>query len=143
MNNILCYCIFDDLEPIDGPIFLPLSDELTMDSVKKVINELISERIKDENFLDRSGFFTYEFDKPGSEIKVSRTYNNDNNLISRISDKLLVDNYYAINGYNKYYVIAFSINYTRFYISSKDCGKQLIKWRIEDNDNEIEDDGDY
>ena len=39
--------------------------------------------------------------------------------------------------FNKYYVICFAINYTRFEVFSKDCDKKLIKWRDDDQNDPI------
>jgi hypothetical protein len=50
---------------------------------------------------------------------------------NHIVDKLLDKHYFVKNRYNKYYVIAFAINYTRFEVYSKDCDKELIEWRDE------------
>ena len=60
--------------------------------------------------------------------------------------------YYVINRVEKYYVVAFAINYTQFEIFSKDVDKQLIDWEISENDkkkwnpiviHQIDDDDDY
>lgn len=52
--------------------------------------------------------------------------------IEYIANELMETQYFVKNRYNKYYVIAFAINYTRFEIYSKDCDKELIDWGIEE-----------
>ncbi|XWV25685.1 hypothetical protein QJ857_gp0010 [Tupanvirus soda lake] len=39
--------------------------------------------------------------------------------INYISETLKLQDYYVINRYNKYYIVAFAINYTRFEIFSR------------------------
>ncbi|MFS8160395.1 MAG: hypothetical protein ACMG6E_09370, partial [Candidatus Roizmanbacteria bacterium] len=52
--------------------------------------------------------------------------------LSDITNDLLNDGYYVWNRFEKYYVIAFALDYVRFEIYSKDCDKILIKWREND-----------
>lgn len=52
----------------------------------------------------------------------------DEDDIDSITDALLSDGYYVLNRYEKYYVVAFALNYTRFEVFSKDCDKELITW---------------
>jgi len=46
--------------------------------------------------------------------------------------------YYVANQYNKYYVYAYSIDYVRFEIYSKQCSRTVIDWETDkQNDTEI------
>lgn len=56
---------------------------------------------------------------------------------NEIIDDLIKDNYCVQNRFNKHYVIAFAINYTRFEIYCKDCDKEIIKWRENDEQDPI------
>lgn len=48
-----------------------------------------------------------------------------------IADELNKYGYLVYNRVNKYYVVAFALDYTRFEIYSKDCDKQLIDWCVD------------
>lgn len=52
----------------------------------------------------------------------------DNEDTDGIVDELLEDKYSVVNRVEKYYVVAFAINGTRFDVYSKDCDKELINW---------------
>jgi hypothetical protein len=49
--------------------------------------------------------------------------------IEKITKNLMFQNYYVINRFERYFVIAFALNFTRFEIFSKDCDKRLITWQ--------------
>ena len=63
--------------------------------------------------------------------------------IDSITDALLSDGYYVLNRYEKYYVVAFALNYTRFEVFSKDCDKELITWPEDGPIVNVIDDPDY
>lgn len=65
-------------------------------------------------YCDHSGYF-FENESRESDI-------------ATVMDSLLGDKYYVRNRYQKYYVIAFAIDYTRFHIWSKDYDAELIEW---------------
>ncbi len=46
-----------------------------------------------------------------------------------IAVSLLENRYWCRNRFEKYYVPAFALDYTRFEVFSKDCEKELISWR--------------
>jgi hypothetical protein len=48
-----------------------------------------------------------------------------------IKDALESKKFYVENQWNKYYVFAYSIDYTRFNVYSKMCQGELIEWRTE------------
>lgn len=51
--------------------------------------------------------------------------------VDYVAEKLIDENYFVYNRVNKYYVVAFALDYTRFEIYSKDCDKQLINWQVD------------
>ena len=119
MSKIISFCIFDDLQPCFSPICIEYnindSDELSL-AIDKIVEPFLNGKK-----TDPSGYyFSLDYDK--------------NEVLSELLDK----NYYVLNRYQKYYVIAFAINYTRFEIYSKDCNKKLIRWRDDDKKDKVE-----
>ena len=43
---------------------------------------------------------------------------------------LVDDGYWVLNRYDKYYAVAFALDFTSFLVYSKDCDAELIDWRI-------------
>jgi hypothetical protein len=66
---------------------------------------------------DPSDFFGEEF------------WENEEQCINSIVQSLIKKSFFVTNRYNKYYSIAFAINYTRFEIYSFGCDKELIDWK--------------
>lgn len=56
---------------------------------------------------------------------------------SEIIDDLINKGYWVWNRFTKYYVVAFSLDFTRFDVYSKDCEKKLITWREKDENDQI------
>jgi len=54
-----------------------------------------------------------------------------------IIDGLMDRGYWVWNYYQKWYIVAFSLDYTRFNVVAKDCDKKLIKWRYTDENDPI------
>ena len=55
-----------------------------------------------------------------------------------VLNNLKTKGYYVANQYNKYYVYAYSIDYVRFEIYSKQCSRTVIDWETDkQNDTEI------
>lgn len=118
MPNTLSFCIFDDLSPRSGPITIEY-DENDKDALSAALDKIVKPYLEGESIDPSEYYFTKDYDK------------ND------VLNDLMKDKYYVWNRYEKYYVIAFAINYTRFEIFSKDCDKELIEWRENDEDDEI------
>ncbi len=57
--------------------------------------------------------------------------------LDEIPEQLCRDGYWVWNRFEKYYVVAFSLNFTRFEVYSKDCNKELIKLRDNDEHDPI------
>lgn len=118
MMNTINFVILENLKPCYGPIEITSS----YDDIKNELYNLIDVFKK---IPDKSGYFDTDF------------FNNAETYISHIEYSLKQHNYFVRNGYNKYYVIAFALNYTRFEVFSKGHNKQLIKWRNDDVNDSI------
>lgn len=124
MEHTLSFCILDDLIPCHGPCHITFSnEEISYDTIAKYVNTIIK-KFKKNPKKDQSNYFDEEFFK-------------SDNYISKIIKDLLNKGFFVCNRYNKYYVIAFSLDYVRFEIFSKDCDKELIKWRYYDKNDPI------
>lgn len=49
-------------------------------------------------------------------------------LFNDIVDSLLEHGHYVLNQFDKYYVVAFALDYKRFNVYSRGYDKELIKW---------------
>nr|AEX62245.1 hypothetical protein mv_L40 [Moumouvirus Monve] len=109
MSQTLSFSIYDDLIPVVG--FEKKFNNICEvgNILKNIWNIFLSGRCS-----DRTGYF---FDK--------KTMKKD---IKYILGELKNKNYCTFNGFEKYYVVAFSLNYTKFYIWSKDCSPVIIGW---------------
>lgn len=129
MTNTVSFCILNDLCPAYGPVHKSF-DVSTGDNLMEITNAVtdILTQFKNQGY-DPSGYY-YQYI--------------NNNEIREIAADLLNDGYYVWNRFEKYYVIAFALNYTRFEVFSKDYDKELIKWRDNDENDvmkgKIEDD---
>lgn len=103
--------ILDDLQFI-----LKITCEITdlKEDVKRICNSLRGQ--------DRSQFFDDKF------------FTSFDKNVDCIVKSLKAKRFFVRNRYNKYYVIAFAIDYTRFEIFSKDYSKKLISWRDNEDD---------
>ena len=113
-KHVLSFCIFDDLYPMMTPIEMKFNE---LDELKILVDKMLMYKLKYENLEE---YFEFVSDN-----------------IDYIVSKLRKKRYYVRNRYEKYYVIAFAIDYVRFEIYSKDCDKQLIKWREDDANDKI------
>lgn len=121
MTHILSFVILDDLFPCYGPKHQTVQD---LKNLKFTINDFIKD-FENGQKTDKSGYFDSKF------------FEKKNKYLETIVENLTKFNYHVLNRYNKYYVIAFSMNYTRFEVFSKDFDKELIKWRENDKDDQI------
>ena len=117
-THTVSFCIFDDLEPRYGPVSETFTcddadlEQQIYESVSKIMQPLI-----DGEESDPTGYYVKDYTSADTK---------------NITKRLLKSKYYVINRYEKYYVIAFALDYARFEIYSKDCDKELIKWREND-----------
>jgi hypothetical protein len=122
MVHTILFSILDDLEHAYGPKTVQI-DSIDAADIFRGVTVLIEEFIA--NNEDPSTYFM-------------RYLKEDKDLyIVKICNSLRKNNYYVINRFQKYYVIAFSLDYTKFDIFSKDENKILIKWRDDDEDDPI------
>ncbi len=123
-SHTLSFCILEDLNPSFGPVHITLSD-LSKNELHMKICSLINQ-FKTNEYADPSGYFDKEF------------FNNKEYCIDNIVNGLQIHKYFVRNRYGKYYVIAFAIDYMRFEIFSKDCDKELTKWRDDDQTDPVD-----
>lgn len=111
-NDVLSFCIFEDLFCKCGPFHIQVGNG-TFKALRKKIREFLPkiERICGTTFIL--------------------------NETEDIARTLLENKYCVYNRFEKYFVVAFALNYTRFEIYSKDSRKELIKWRDNDEHDEI------
>ena len=124
-SDTLSFCLFDDLRAFHGPVHVPIQ-AITPEKLRLAIEQLLHD-YKKQDIYDKAGFFN---DVLVGESELDET-------INIIIKSLMKKHYYVCNRWNKYYVIAFSINYIRFDIYSKDCDKKLIHWRDNDQQDPI------
>lgn len=118
--HTLSFQLLDDLIP-----HISKSWEIyTEADIKRVLRNLWKE-FDDEELDDVSGYYFQ--------------MNSKNKRIEEITNSLISDGYYVRNRFEKYYVIAFAIDYKRFNIWSKDCDAKMIKWREDDEKDKIDD----
>jgi len=102
---MLSFVILDDLKPVYGPIHETLDITSLEQGVRKIIATL-------NEYADPSSYY--------------QTI--DEGEIYTIVYKLLCDGYFVRNQFNKYYVIAFSLNFTECKVFSRDCDG-IITWK--------------
>ena len=126
-TNTLSFCTYDDLHPrgeIQNYTFSTKEELQTL--VETIWNKVWgTENImdKNENKNEDKEYYIPHFEQYAS--------------VEEIVPSLLGENYCVYNRVEKYYVVAFAINYTRFWIWSKDCEAKIIKWREEDKEDPI------
>jgi hypothetical protein len=118
--HTISFCILDDCRPAYGPIHESFSGSISEQPVKSTVRSIL------QAFLD-------------SKYDPSKYYHERINQdeINCITSGLCSENYYVHNRFEKYYVIAFAIDFTRFEVFSRDCDKRLIKWRENDEADPI------
>jgi len=114
--NTLSFQLLDDLKPC----ITKHRKFNTKEELKNILYKLWDKFINEE-LLDSSSYF-FNFETKEEDI-------------NHVYTSLLYDDYCVYNRFEKYYVIAFSINYKRFYIWSKYCNARLIDWGEKNNDN--------
>ena len=118
----ISFSILDNCKHTYGPIHKFVNSEINYTTVLEIVTNILS------NFSKTDDPSSYYY----------KLINEDE--IEKITWNLIFQNYYVINEFNRYYVIAFALNFTRFEIFSKDCATQLITWRLNDKKNIIIDD---
>ena len=117
-GGTLSFMILDDLEPEYGPVHIKISEGGVRDAVIKLVEPILSREER-------------------NQTKYPRYLLSDVFDIDEVVERLLEKGFYRINRYEKYYVIAFAIDYARFEVYSKDCDKKFIKWRNNDTGDSV------
>lgn len=120
MSHSVSFCILDDLCSAYGPIHEPIT-EVSKGHIKIAVRKIL-DKFLESKYNDPSGYYQGLIDE--KEINL-------------ITNDLFSNKYYVINRFEKYYVIAFALDYTRFEIYSKDCDKELINWGISHPNAEV------
>ena len=118
-RRTVSFVILDDLEPYSGPIHAEIS---TLEDVKSFLHRVKKEH-EEDTVLGPQG-------RKGDPTGILKTWTDEH--VEKLSQQLTTDGYLVWNRCEKYYVLAFAIDYMRFEVYSKDYMKKLIKWR--DND---------
>lgn len=114
-RNMLSFAFFDDLEEIvrfDVPI-----NGLNKSSIKVGL-DTIRNKVIDGNYRTRCWYKGYKW----CENYVTDPSYNESDVL----DKLMDNDYYVVISFEKYYAVAYAINYKRFYIYSKDQEIKVI-----------------
>lgn len=151
--HILSYATFDDLECV-GKIFVPFNDNSEIKQILMMIMDCyvqISmetdydtlhhkkdhpgsfERLGNEEYYDAIVLFRKKniqgelsnLDPTGSYFNF---INDEKMYIDEVVTNLKENKYHVVNRYDKYYVHAFAIDFTTFYIFSKDYSVNIIDW---------------
>ena len=119
-THTLSFCILDDLKPRYGPVHIEIND-LKYETISNAVEKIAQQIIKNQS--DCTGCYFYSEYDMGNSISFVPKYNNNT-----ITNELLENGYYVLNRYEKYYVIAFALNYKEFKVVSANCLKELIEW---------------
>jgi len=125
MAHTISICILDDLKAYYGPHHLYFTKGLH--SKRKLKRKILA--------LIRP--FKKKYKEDCSEYFDDAFFEKEDEYVTNIVQSLIEKKYYVFNRYNKYYVIAFAIDFVRFEVFSKDCDKELIKWRHDDANDPI------
>jgi len=119
---------------LDNLYFVERKDFELLNLERKTIELVIKNLYKNKEY----GGFKYSIDSYLNSLFAS-TVELD---IKEVVDNLYNDGFHVWNRLNKYYVVAFAINYNRFDIYSKDCDKKLIEWEDLDSSGDDTDKSD-
>lgn len=126
---MLSFTILDDLQYTDDPVHVEI-DNTETDTLKAAIDKIAAPYLKyiqRRKGLDYKQTYSLE-DVPDEKADSSGYFFELDFDIHEIIDDLQEQGYYCLNRYQKYYVVAFALNYTRFEVFSKDCDKEIINW---------------
>jgi len=124
---VVSMTILDDLEHYDSFPKHIIVEKMDITTLFSAVRKLIKSYSGYGGGLDP----LYMFNKPGTLFNIGYYYYENDNFIDEICACLINDNYYVLNRIEKYYVLAFSINYTQFEVYSKDCDKKFIDWKYD------------
>jgi hypothetical protein len=143
-EHTLSFLILDDMHdgqnggPGYGPIHIKIRD-LSKDAILAGMQTLAAPFLKyiaRKKTIDVSDeayhmILSDEEDDPSDYFFSS--YYDDKDVVKCLFE----DKYFCWNRFQKYYVIAYAIDYNRFAVFSKDCKTRLVKWRSDDKKDPI------
>ncbi len=118
MSKVLCFSVLDETYHKLGPLFYSFNTE---DELPAVLDKIWKERLRLDD--DPSTYFFKQKDQ--KEYK------------SMVLTDLVEQGWFAWNRYQKYYSIVFSVDYRRMWVWAKDIDPEVVKWREEDEKDEI------
>lgn len=125
---VVSFGIVDDCEKFyHGPIHMTLKDEKHLESfVKELLVNAKDDLFNPLYILLRDENYEVQDDETKKEVeeRIEHCSTWDANQIKHIAETLRQQQYYVLNRMQKYYVLAFALNYTRFEIYSKGCDKR-------------------
>lgn len=114
-TTVVSFGVLDDCTWKDRQVNGPFHREITdLKHLPKTLREMIHDAIQ-QRYGDA-------WDSDDELCDIDEEY---------VAEKLIENSYFVYNRVNKYYVVAFALNYTRFEIYSKDSDKQLIDWCVD------------
>ena len=140
--HTISFTILDEMSPIYGPVHMNI-ENLQEKSIKIGVMRLSQPflKYKKRERKEKDYKFFECWPKKGESVDTSGYYTDytDYSDYSDYSDECMFSPYYVVKGLskhgyyrmnsvNKYYSVAFAIDYTRFNVWSKDCDETLIKW---------------
>ncbi len=125
-SHVLSFVILGYQRPDYGPIHVGLA-ELTIEAVSAAVAEAVTPILSRKESDPTCWYFHNHMHHNDSRRDHPKDYDQD--LITRA---LLDKGFFRWNYYQKWYVIAFAIDYTRFEVFSRNHEKGLIKWRVDD-----------
>ena len=138
----ISFAILDDLQEmhrLDKKIVkTPENIRSFLDDIMKYFNEREYSDVFNKTIYTNSDPTLYFIDQFNKE-----TLYDSPNFIDNIVSTLMEDEYFVRNRVEKYYVVAFAINYTKFEVYSKDCDAQLIDWGHDGSGKGLIKDPDY
>lgn len=134
------YSVLDDLVP--AFIYHVEIEKNKLETPREILRRklfsIVRDLLRNNRNKDPSDFYSYQckhnpnglyFGNSTPEVDIYGNGKYEDNTVNDIVGDLLTDGYYVWNRYNKYYVIAFAIDYKKFEVYSKDCDKKIIVWR--------------
>src|SRR5207253_480473 len=123
---VISYVMLDDLQPIEPPTHttIPRTKESLIEFIRKIKASYTPYDSKTDAANGKSDptcLFNGEANKFGD-----MTFSDGH--ISEIADELLREGYWVMNRVNKYYVVAFALDGTKFHVYSKDCDPEIVNW---------------
>lgn len=136
-THTISFVILDDLSNTFKPIEIEIG-EVNRENVTNAVDAIAKQFgfIDDKTLVgeyEHHDVSRYYFESAFSDRYKPQFIKDRDDVI----DNLITNGYSVWNRFNKYYVIAWAVDHTRFEVYSKDCDKMLIQWGEGKNDGEI------